>query len=310
MNNIKKLTTKGQIIIDLGCRAGGVLIWLVLLLLGGLTEVFFFVLIAYHIIGGLLNKDLASSTASAILLAPIHVGGKIALYIQHIVVEEYIKSLTAEELVNINHAIIDTLNRHPNQGNKTMCPVMYGCSTYKELREFNEDRITGEYNARKKQTSEKPKNTNTQPNQKSVNKTANTQTQSVDNLGTLSDAEKQKLQQMGKLEPIEIAYGKANAGDSQAMMFMGMSYNLDLKNPRKAFYWMDKATKKGNDQAEYFLGTYYADGYGIEKNEKNRMKGIIMILSSASKGNKDAIDCCMNKMEMSIEEMRNCGIPV
>lgn len=154
---------------------------------------------------------------------------------------------------------------------------------------------------------EKPKNTQSQPIQKTANKTANTRTQSGDNLGILSDAEKQKLQQMGRLEPVEIAYGKAKAGDSQAMMFMGMSYNLDLKNPRKAFYWMDKATKKGNDQAEYFLGTYYADGYGVDK---NRTKGISIILSSASKGNKDAIDCCMNKMEMSIEEMRNCGIPV
>lgn len=147
-----------------------------------------------------------------------------------------------------------------------------------------------------------------QPVKKNVNQssTVNTQ-QNNESMGKITDAEKQKLANMGKLDVVNTAYNKAINGDSQAMMFMGMTYNLDLNIPKKAFYWMDKATKKGNDQAEYFLGTYYADGYGVEK---NRTKGISIILSSASKGNKDAIDCCMNKMEMSIEEMRNCGIPV
>lgn len=152
--------------------------------------------------------------------------------------------------------------------------------------------------------------TQTQPVKKNESQTATTKTQTQTTSTTMdkiTDAEKQKLASMGKLDVVNTAYNKAINGDSQAMMFMGMTYNLDLNIPKKAFYWMDKATKKGNDQAEYFLGTYYADGYGVEK---NRTKGISIILSSASKGNKDAIDCCMNKMEMSIEEMRNCGIPV
>lgn len=147
-----------------------------------------------------------------------------------------------------------------------------------------------------------------QPVKKNVNQssTVNVQ-QNNESMGKITDAEKQKLASMGKLDVITTAYNKAINGDSQAMMFMGTVYDMDLKIPKKAFYWMERATKKGNDEAEYFLGTYYADGYGVEK---NRTKGISLIISSASKGNKDAIDCCMNKMEMSIEEMRNCGIPV
>lgn len=141
-----------------------------------------------------------------------------------------------------------------------------------------------------------------------MNQTATVKTQTTNTaMDKITDAEKEKLASMGKLDVVTTAYNKAINGDSQAMMFMGMTYNLYLESPKKAFYRMDKATQKGNAQAEYFLGTYYADGYGVEK---NRTKGISIILSSASKGNKDAIDCCINNMEMSIEEMRNCGIPV
>ena len=148
----------------------------------------------------------------------------------------------------------------------------------------------------------------TEPVKKNVNQTTSAKTQTTNTtMEKITDAEKQKLANMGKLDVITTAYNKAINGDSQAIMFMGTVYDMDLKIPQKAFYWMERATKKGNDEAEYFLGTYYADGYGVEK---NRTKGISLIISSASKGNKDAIDCCMNKMEMSIEEMRNCGIPV
>lgn len=148
--NNQKLTTRGQTLIDLACTGGALLIWLILLLLGGLTEVFFYILIAYHIIGGLLNKDLAKSIVSAILLAPIHVGGKIALYIQHIIVEDHFETLTTDDLVGINHAIIETLNKHPNQENEPMRPILYGCATYGELKNFNEQRVVREYNKRRK----------------------------------------------------------------------------------------------------------------------------------------------------------------
>lgn len=146
-----------------------------------------------------------------------------------------------------------------------------------------------------------------QPVNKSVNNTKAKTQANNETMGKITDDEKQKLASLGKLDAVTIAYNNAINGDSQGMMFVGMAYDIDLKKPEKAFYWMEKATQKGNAQAEYFLGTYYADGYGVEK---NRTKGINIILSSAAKGNKDAIDCCMNKMEMSIEEMRNCGIPV
>lgn len=148
--NNQKLTTRGQTLIDLACTGGALLIWLLLLLLGGITDVFYYILIAYHVIGGLLNKDLAKSIVGAILLAPIHVGGKIALYIQHITVEDHFENLTTDDLVNINHAIIETLDKHPNQENEPMRPVLYGCATYGELKIFNEQRVVRKYNKRKK----------------------------------------------------------------------------------------------------------------------------------------------------------------
>lgn len=146
----QKLTTRGQTLIDLACTGAAVLIWLILLLLGGLTEVFYYILIAYHVIGGLLNRDLAKSIVTAILLAPLHVGGKIALYIQHITVEDHFNNLTTDDLVNINHAIVETTNKHPNRDNEPMRPVLYGCATYGELKIFNEQRVVPEYNKRKK----------------------------------------------------------------------------------------------------------------------------------------------------------------
>ena len=48
-----------------------------------------------------------------------------------------------------------------------------------------------------------------------------------------------------------------------------------------------KNNNKGNAKTEYFLGTYYADGSSIAE---NGTKGISLIISCASKGNKDAID--------------------
>lgn len=148
--NNKKLTTRGQALIDLACTSGAVLIWLILFLLGRLTDVFFYILIAYHVVGGILNKDLTKSTVSAILLAPVHVGGKIALYVQHAIVEEHFKNLTTDDLVKINHRIIDTLDKHPNQANEPMRPILYGCATYGELKTFNDERVVWEYNKRKK----------------------------------------------------------------------------------------------------------------------------------------------------------------
>ncbi len=147
--NNQKLTTRGQTLIELTCIGGALLIWMLLLMLGGLTEVFFYILIAYHVIGGLVNRDIAKSIVGAIVLAPIYVGRKIAIYIQQIKVDDNFKNLKTDDLVDMNHAILDIIKKHPNQKDETMAPVLFGCATYGELEEFNK-RIIQEYNKRKK----------------------------------------------------------------------------------------------------------------------------------------------------------------
>lgn len=127
------------------------------------------------------------------------------------------------------------------------------------------------------------------------------------NMESLTDSEKQSLKRLEHLDVTETAYKKALQGDVQAMLFMGMTYNLDLKNPKKAFYWMQKADAAGDLQAKYFLGTYYGDGYGVEK---NKTKGVSLILTAAKKGNVDAVNFCVEKLHMSKEEMQNVGISV
>ena len=81
----------------------------------------------------------------------------------------------------------------------------------------------------------------------------------------------------------------------------------NLINPKKSFYWMEKAANKNNAQARYFLGTYYIKGYGVAE---SKTKGISSILSSAERGNTDAINFCTNELKMSAEQMRECGIPI
>lgn len=122
-----------------------------------------------------------------------------------------------------------------------------------------------------------------------------------------TDSEKRRLEANGVLSAVMTAYRKAQDGDTEAMLFLGLVYNQDLNDAKKSFRWMKMSADRGNAEALYFLGTYYADGYGVEK---DRAKGIHMILESASQGNPDAIDCCREKMEMTDAQMRECGIPV
>ena len=122
-----------------------------------------------------------------------------------------------------------------------------------------------------------------------------------------TEPEKRRLEANGILSAVMTAYRKAQDGDTEAMLFLGLVYNQDLDNAKKSFRWMKMSADRGNAEALYFLGTYYADGYGVEK---DRAKGIHMILESASQGNPDAIDCCREKMEMTDAQMRECGIPV
>lgn len=122
---------------------------------------------------------------------------------------------------------------------------------------------------------------------------------------SFTDAEKQQLSKRGKLDPVMVAYEKAINGDAAAMMFLGFVYNQELNNPKKSFYWMEKSAKKGNSEAEYYLGTYYGTGYGVEQKKATANMWIIL---SAKKGNKDAI--AFLSKAMTKQEMRNLGIPV
>ena len=145
----KKLTPKNQVLTEILCMVGAVLLWIILLALGGLSEVFFFVLIAYHVIGGLANRDIANSLGSAIVFAPLHVGRKVSIYIQTVVLDENFDKLTTDELVSINHYISDRLESNSNHHkDELMTGFVYGCSTYGELKEFNA-RIIAAYNSRK-----------------------------------------------------------------------------------------------------------------------------------------------------------------
>lgn len=121
----------------------------------------------------------------------------------------------------------------------------------------------------------------------------------------LSDREKERLTQIGKLTAVLNAYSQAQKGKAEAMAFLGTVYNYDLNNPKKSFLWMEKAANKGYAEALYVLGTYYGTGYGVEA---NKTRGCNYILQAAQKGDKDAIHWCSKSM--SREEMRNLGIPV
>lgn len=123
----------------------------------------------------------------------------------------------------------------------------------------------------------------------------------------ITDDEKRQLEELGKLDIMTKAYNNSLKGDVKGMLFIAITYNRDLKNPKKSFYWMKKAADKRDDKAEYFLGTYYLDGYGVAENKN---KGISLILNAAENGNKDAIHFCMNKLEMTAEQMRECDISI
>lgn len=143
--NNQKFTSRGQTLIELACIIIALLIWLVLLTLGGqITEVFFYILIAYHVIGGIVNRDIAANIIVAILLAPVYIGRKIALYIQTIQISNNFENLTKDDLASINGTIVDILKTPRNKEDK-MQPFLFGCATYGDLEELNK-RIVQAYN--------------------------------------------------------------------------------------------------------------------------------------------------------------------
>lgn len=124
----------------------------------------------------------------------------------------------------------------------------------------------------------------------------------------ITDAEKQKLSVCGEdvlLNTLN-AFNKAVKGDSDAMVLMGLTYQVKLKNPSKTVYWMEKSANTGSSEGLYWYGECFVSGYGVPE---NRIKGVSMIMDAARKGNKQAIQSLKDN-GMSVAEMRSIGIPV
>ena len=119
---------------------------------------------------------------------------------------------------------------------------------------------------------------------------------------------KQKLSAHGEevLSATINAFNKAIKGDSDAMLFMAVTYQSKLQNSQKSSYWMQKSSNAGSSEAMYWLGEFYVSGYCVPE---NRIKGVSMIMDAAKKGNKHAIQS-LNENGMSVAEMRSIGIPV
>lgn len=109
------------------------------------------------------------------------------------------------------------------------------------------------------------------------------------------------------LSAVLYAFNKAIKGDAEAMALMGYTYNLTLKDPVKSAYWLEKASKAGDSEAMYHLGTYYMDGYGVTQ---NKVQGTSLILEAAKAGNDSAIECLIEKFNMSKNKMREYGIQI
>lgn len=118
----------------------------------------------------------------------------------------------------------------------------------------------------------------------------------------ITESEKKKLTQLGEIESVLMAHQKAVNGDPKAMEYLGLTYATVLDIPEKAFYWIEEATKKGSISAQYVLGTYYGSGYGVEE---NKVMAVDLIIHSADMGNNDAIDFCINKFNMTKEQIKN-----
>ena len=68
---------------------------------------------------------------------------------------------------------------------------------------------------------------------------------------------------------MEILTKSAEEGDAEAQCLLGTNHFEN--DPKKAAYWIEKSALQGHSQAQYFLGGFYLEGLGVEKNyEKAR----------------------------------------
>lgn len=124
----------------------------------------------------------------------------------------------------------------------------------------------------------------------------------------LTEAEKEILSEDGeeRLTVTLNAFDAAVKGDAEAMLLMALTYQACIRDEKKSFYWMQKASKAGDMDATYWLGEFYVSGYGVTE---NRTRGIMYIMDAAKKGNERAIQA-LKENGMSIAQMRSMGIPV
>ncbi len=61
------------------------------------------------------------------------------------------------------------------------------------------------------------------------------------------------------------------------------TYYYNKSQFRSARTILSPLVKKGEACAEYYMGLMYHDGNGVTRNDKNRIKGLALIKSSASK---------------------------
>ncbi len=124
----------------------------------------------------------------------------------------------------------------------------------------------------------------------------------------LTDTEKKSLSAISEdlLKTTLNAFKLAQEGNDDAMLLIGLTYQSKLKNSQKAFYWVQKASNKGNAEGKYWLGEFYVSGYGVSQ---NKTQGMSLIMDAARKGNKRAFES-LKEVGMTASEMKACGIPI
>ncbi len=286
------LDQKDQVVIGVVCIAVAIIIWIILFSLLSVSEIFVFILLAYNIIGGLLNKDMAQSKKAAIFFAPMYIGNKMALYAQAVANEGKLHEMTAEELVELNRQIRNDLEGHKNK-NEVLWPCVFACMTYGELADFNES-VIDRY---KKITS----------SDKKAKPTAN--------LAELTAAEKQLLfKEEAVIDDKTVGYSevfeRAKRGDMDSMLLMAYACAAKLENHQKSFYWFKKIVDADSDawktaESLYWLGQFFRAGLGVEQ---DKVKGVSLVIEAAKRGSVIATRALHKDGIMTIAELRDLGV--
>ena len=75
---------------------------------------------------------------------------------------------------------------------------------------------------------------------------------------------------------------KAKQGDPGAQFSLGECYYHGAQDYKQAVYWYSKAAEQGHALAQYNLGYYYREGYGVSQDLE---QAICWYSKSAEQGN-------------------------